>query len=93
MKALRRGVFHNSRKLDNGKWTWRYDAIRTFPDFASLWDDVDALSAPVTLVRGGSSGFVTDEDAAELAVAQSISAARTSWRIRATPCRATSLAR
>jgi esterase len=66
VKALRRGVFHNSRRLDNGNWTWRYDAIRTFPDFASLWDDVDALAAPITLVRGGSSGFVTDEDAAEL---------------------------
>jgi esterase len=66
VKALRRGVFHNSRRLDNGNWTWRYDAIHTFPDFASLWDDVDALSAPITLVRGGSSGFVTDEDAAEL---------------------------
>ncbi len=66
VKALRRGVFHNSRRLDNGNWTWRYDAIRTFPDFASLWDDVDALSAPITLVRGGSSGFVTDQDAAEL---------------------------
>lgn len=67
VKALRRGVFHNSRKLDNGSWTWRYDAIRTFPDFSGLWDDVDALSAPVTLVRGGSSGFVSDDDAAELA--------------------------
>ncbi|MEE6178349.1 alpha/beta fold hydrolase [Mycobacterium sp. 050134] len=66
VKALRRGVFHNSRRLDNGNWTWRYDAIRTFPDFTGLWDDVDALSAPVTLVRGGNSGFVTDEDAAEL---------------------------
>jgi pimeloyl-ACP methyl ester carboxylesterase len=66
VKALRRGVFHNSRRLDNGNWTWRYDAIRTFPDFASLWDDVDALSAPITLVRGGSSGFVNDEDTAEL---------------------------
>lgn len=66
VKALRRGVFHNSRRLDNGKWTWRYDAIRAIPDFAGLWNDVDALSAPITLVRGGSSGFVTDEDAAEL---------------------------
>jgi len=65
-KALRRGVFHNSRRLDNGNWTWRYDAIRVFPDFAGLWDDVDALAAPVTLIRGGSSGFVSDEDAAEL---------------------------
>jgi esterase len=66
VKALRRGVFHNSRRLDNGNWTWRYDAIRTLPDFASLWDDVNALSAPITLVRGGSSGFVNDEDTAEL---------------------------
>ncbi|ORV91950.1 hydrolase [Mycobacterium interjectum] len=67
VKALRRGVFHNSRQLDNGKWTWRYDAIRKFPDFNGLWDDVDGLSAPITLIRGGSSGFVTDDDAAELA--------------------------
>lgn len=66
VKALRRGVFHNSRRLDNGKWTWRYDAIRTFPDFDGLWDDVDRLSAPITLIRGGTSGFVTDDDAAEL---------------------------
>lgn len=67
VKALRRGVFHNSRRLDNGNWTWRWDAIRAAPDFDGLWDDVDALAAPVTLIRGGSSGFVTDEDAAELA--------------------------
>ena len=65
-KSLRRGVFHNSRRLDNGNWTWRYDTIREFPDFDSLWDDVAGLSAPITLVRGGTSGFVTDEDAAEL---------------------------
>ncbi|KZS70692.1 hydrolase [Mycobacterium kansasii] len=66
VKALRRGVFHNSRRLDNGNWTWRYDAIRGVPDFAGLWDDVDALSAPITLVRGGKSGFVSDQDVAEL---------------------------
>lgn len=66
VKALRRGVFHNSRQLDNGNWTWRYDAIREFPNFAALWDDVDGLSAPVTLIRGGASGFVTDDDADEL---------------------------
>lgn len=66
VKALRRGVFHNSRRLDNGNWTWRYDAIRTFPDFDDLWEDVDRLSAPITLIRGGTSGFVSDDDAAEL---------------------------
>lgn len=66
VKALRRGVFHNSRRLDNGNWTWRYDSIRKFPEFGTLWDDVDELSAPVTLVRGGTSGFVNDDDVAEL---------------------------
>ncbi|CDO86122.1 alpha/beta hydrolase [Mycobacterium triplex] len=66
VKALRRGVFHNSHRLDNGNWAWRYDTIRKVPDFGDLWNDVDALTAPVTLVRGGSSPFVTDEDAAEL---------------------------
>jgi esterase len=66
VKALRRGVFHNSRRLDNGNWAWRYDAIRVVPDFGDLWNDVDGLAAPVTLVRGGSSPFVTDDDAAEL---------------------------
>ena len=65
-KSLRRGVFHNSHRLDSGAWTWRYDSIREFPDFDSLWDDVAGLAAPITLVRGGTSGFVTDEDAAEL---------------------------
>ncbi|RUP07086.1 MAG: alpha/beta hydrolase [Mycobacterium sp.] len=66
VKALRRGVFHNSRRLDNGNWTWRYDPIRVFPDFSTLWDDVDTLSAPVTLIRGGSSGFVNNDDVDEL---------------------------
>jgi pimeloyl-ACP methyl ester carboxylesterase len=66
LKALRRGVFHNSHRLDNGSWAWRYDAIRKFPDFAGLWDDVDAISVPITLIRGGTSGFVNDDDVAEL---------------------------
>lgn len=66
-KSLRRGVFHNSRRLDDGRWTWRYDTIRSAPDFTGLWDAVAAMRAPITLVRGGASGFVTEQDADELA--------------------------
>jgi esterase len=66
-KSLRRGVFHNTKQLDNGAWTWRWDTIREFPDFDGLWDDVAGLSVPVRLVRGGTSGFVTEEDSDELA--------------------------
>jgi pimeloyl-ACP methyl ester carboxylesterase len=66
--AVERGVRHNSVQLPDGRWTWRYDMFelpsRQF-DFAPLWDDVSAISAPVMLVRGGDSKFVTDDAAAE----------------------------
>ncbi|MBV8929353.1 MAG: alpha/beta hydrolase [Mycobacteriaceae bacterium] len=66
-ESLRRGVFHNSRRLDDGTWTWRYDTMRTGEGFDGLWDDVPALATPTTLVRGAWSKFVADEDAAEFA--------------------------
>ena len=67
VKALRRGVFHNSKQLDDGTWTWRYDTFRKGEGFEGLWNDVPALSAPTTLVRGANSFFVNDDDAAEFA--------------------------
>jgi pimeloyl-ACP methyl ester carboxylesterase len=66
-KSLRRGVFHNSRRLPDGTWTWRYDLSRGMAPFGDLWSDVSAIAAPTTLVRGGQSAFVTDQDAAEFA--------------------------
>ena len=69
--SLRRGVLHNARELPDGRWTWRYDPMRSWrlagraPDFSSLWDDVAKLRAPVLLVRGGDSGVVAEEDVAE----------------------------
>lgn len=66
-ESLRRGVFHNSRRLDNGAWTWRYDSFRTAAGFDDLWDDVRRLTVPTTLVRGELSPFVDDEDADEFA--------------------------
>ena len=44
--------FHNSKRLDDGAWTWRYDAFRTAAGFDNLWDDVPRLTLPTTLVRG-----------------------------------------
>lgn len=61
--SLRRGVFHNSRQLDDGSWTWRYDTFRKRDGFLGLWDDVASLHTPTTLVRGGRSVFVNDDDA------------------------------
>ncbi|HEX2284732.1 MAG TPA: alpha/beta hydrolase [Mycobacterium sp.] len=66
-ESLRRGVFHNAKRLDDGTWTWRYDSIRTGDGFEGLWDDVPRLTVPTTLVRGANSAFVNDEDAAEFA--------------------------
>ncbi|WP_197375954.1 alpha/beta fold hydrolase [Mycolicibacterium baixiangningiae] len=61
--SLRRGVFHNSKQLDDGTWTWRYDSFRKGDGFEGLWDDVPAITMPTTLVRGAKSFFVNDEDA------------------------------
>ena len=61
--SLRRGVFHNSKRLDDGAWTWRYDSFRKGEGFKDLWDDVPSITMPTTLVRGANSFFVNDEDA------------------------------
>ncbi|MGB0969384.1 MAG: alpha/beta fold hydrolase [Mycobacterium sp.] len=66
-ESLRRGVFHNAKRLEGGTWTWRYDSIRKGEGFAGLWDDVPRLTTPTTLIRGANSFFVNAEDAAEFA--------------------------
>jgi pimeloyl-ACP methyl ester carboxylesterase len=66
-KSLRRGVFHNTKQLDDGTWTWRYDSFRKGDGFEGLWDDVPSITMPTTLVRGANSFFVNDEDAAAFA--------------------------
>jgi pimeloyl-ACP methyl ester carboxylesterase len=66
-ESLRRGVFHNAKRLDDGTWTWRYDSMRKGEGFKGLWDDVPRLDVPTTLVRGANSAFVNDEDAEEFA--------------------------
>jgi pimeloyl-ACP methyl ester carboxylesterase len=66
-ESLRRGLLHNSQRLPDGRWTWRYDTIRSVGDFTELWSDVSAVAAPTTLIRGGDSGFVSADDIAEYA--------------------------
>ncbi|MCV7420645.1 alpha/beta hydrolase [Mycobacterium yunnanensis] len=61
--SLRRGVFHNSKQLDDGTWTWRYDSFRKGDGFEGLWDDVPSITMPTTLIRGANSHFVDDADA------------------------------
>ena len=62
---IRRGVRHNTRQREDGRWQWRYDQRKGLADFSPLWDDVSATTTPLTLVRGDASAFVTDEDVEE----------------------------
>lgn len=66
-ESLRRGVLHNSRRLPDGCWTWRYDELVDAEDFTALWDDLSSCLVPMTLVLGGASAFVSDADATEFA--------------------------
>jgi pimeloyl-ACP methyl ester carboxylesterase len=72
--SLRRGVLHNAVQRDDGTWTWRHQLGRPAGssglhvgsvDFGPLWDDLQAIEAPVLLVRGARSPVVDDADVAE----------------------------
>lgn len=70
--SLRRGILHNARQLDDLSWAWRYDR-RSHPRrkpgtsvAAGMWEMIERLHCPITLVRGGASPVVDDADVAEL---------------------------
>ena len=70
--GVRRGVRHNSLRLPDGRWSWRYDLFGRadeegpqWTDFASLWDDVAEIGVPTMLVVGGDSVYVLPEDVDE----------------------------
>ena len=70
--SLRRGILHNARQLDDLSWVWRYDR-RSHPRrepgthvAAGMWEMIERLPCPLTLVRGGVSPVVDDADVAEL---------------------------
>lgn len=73
---LRRTVLLNARRLADERWTWRFDPLAPAPgtvggpggvlDLTPLWDDVEAITVPALLVRGGTSPFVRDGDVAEM---------------------------
>jgi pimeloyl-ACP methyl ester carboxylesterase len=68
--GVRRGVRHNAYQRADGRWAWRYDLSGRGQagayDLAKLWDDVSAITAPTTLVRGALSSYVRDEDEDEM---------------------------
>lgn len=69
--ALRRGVWHNTRQRDDGKWVFRHH-LTTLPpgapfllDLATLWPALEGHRGPLLLVHG-SRGFLRPEVVAEL---------------------------
>ncbi|HEY8058597.1 MAG TPA: alpha/beta hydrolase [Acidimicrobiales bacterium] len=74
VSSLRRGILHNAKENPDGSWTWRWDPMREWnfpegemPDFDSLWEKVDQITAPILFLRGGAAGSVVgDDDQAEL---------------------------
>ncbi len=70
VQSLRRGILHNAREREDGRWVWRYDRLRPTAvgqvDFSARWNDVSAVRAPLLLVRGSRSPVVDDNDVAEL---------------------------
>lgn len=74
VSSLRRGVLHNARELPDGRWSWRYDPMRTWkvegggdgsPQFADVWAELERVQVPITLWRGARSPVVDDADVAE----------------------------
>ena len=74
--GIRRGVRHNTIRLSDGRWAWRYDLFggpdpdptdtaENWVDFSSMWDDVAAIPNPTMLVVGGDSVYVRAEDVEE----------------------------
>ncbi len=63
-EAVRRGVHHNARQMQDGRWSWRYDLFGPRPgaDFTPLWDDVARIAVPTMLVVGAASSHVQPED-------------------------------
>ena len=70
VSSLRRGILHNALQRDDGTWVWRHQqheaSTLESPNVENLWDVLEQLPQPVTLVRGMAKGSVVDdEDEAE----------------------------
>ncbi|MFP3906371.1 MAG: alpha/beta fold hydrolase [Acidimicrobiales bacterium] len=71
VSSLRRGILHNAVRNPDGSWKWRYDRRdRSQPPAVEApdpWAELESITAPYLLVRGGAKGsMVRDEGAAEL---------------------------
>lgn len=67
---LRRFVLNNLRPLEDGRWTWRFDARgihasfgRDMPGSDAQWSALRAVTCPTLVVQGGLSQALTEDTA------------------------------
>ncbi|MCH7995777.1 MAG: alpha/beta hydrolase [Planctomycetes bacterium] len=46
-------------RLDNGRWTWKFDWRGFFMDYEPVWDEVSRIEAPCLIMRGEHSAVMT----------------------------------
>ena len=72
---VRSSLIHNVKKLQNGKWTWKYDVKMRSSGFNywqepglpdRLWQAVEKIQCPTLVVRGGGSNVVSASVAKEM---------------------------
>jgi len=66
VSSLRRGILHNAVQQADGGWVWRHQRHRDAPALETpptenLWDVLERLTLPLTLIRGMASGSVVDD--------------------------------
>ena len=66
VSSLRRGILHNALQHADGSWVWRHQrhepASLVAEPVGNLWDTLERLAMPITLVRGMAKGSVVDDD-------------------------------
>jgi pimeloyl-ACP methyl ester carboxylesterase len=68
--SLAVSVRHNSRRLEDGSWTWAYDRRPAQPSEgppsgSMLWEDLSSIRVPILLAVGGNSEHVIPEELEE----------------------------
>ncbi len=63
-EALLHRISHLLKRLDDGKYTYKYDArVSYFWNPSDLWEELPKVTAPVLMVRGGKSQVLSDRTA------------------------------
>lgn len=66
VSSLRRGILHNALQREDGSWVWRHQqhapaSLHAEP-VGNLWETLERLPVPITLIRGMAKGSVVDDD-------------------------------